>query len=895
MVAGHGSPNLSRGRMKRKLLGTCLALMVAATSARAAADFGAYYTKLHTGQEWEAYCRTGPHPDVVVQLATGQLVFWRGNSYLPYWKSAQGQWNLTEIIPRHGDGTAAMPDRVNVYSHAEVITNTPSEVVVHWRYLSSFTAGNPHGAVSPNNFVDELFTITPNGHVERVVKKGTEKTDDWNDPLNQTTQALQLDAAGVAELRRQEPGHSVVPVKVAGNPGNKSAVGSPALWFKFDEGLGDQTTEEMTKTSLPVAGPKTLWKKGIAGTALQFDGYHTAVALPAAQAPAVTGGSLTLEGWFALGAYPWNWAPLVQQGDDKGYFLGVDSHGYPGFMVQVDGTWQQLTVPNKPPYKDANHLELFKWYQMAGTYNKSDGLMRLFVNGQEVARKTIGTGGLQGAAADAVRVGKAGILRTPTNGTHDTLPSDFSLDGLLDEVKVYTVALDAAQIARSFANFNPGPEIVAAPDMPKRQFPTITTDGKFRAIYTRLPYYETWDNLWRFGPHADVVVGFDQMPTKFVFWRGVSYIPMMVNESGQWFTNEFDETGFTKTAHGDCEPMSDKGCWDSHARIIENNSARVVIHWRYCLENPSHDWANMDDHGWGDIADWYYYIYPDGVASKNMRCYSSQPASWHEWDEQIAVFGEGQHPEGVVKKTPVMTLVDKAGHAVDYDWNPNPPQPDYPGKIIQMIHLTGQYSPFSVQNIERGDIYKGERTWYAVFPSWNHWPTSQINSSGRNASFPDRAAHCSISHLFWPYSAQQAGPISFQEKILLEGMSDQPAATLTRLARSWLNAPPLTAISGGTAQGYAPAQRAYDLQWAGGPMEFAIAADDEHPIENLCFQIKGWKSRTTQAVLTINHVSQVPGRNFRQGVNIDTDGTYTLIVWVGLSAAAPQNFVLTEK
>ena len=86
----------------------------------------------------------------------------------------------------------------------------------------------------------------------------------------------------------------------------------------------------MTHAVLPIAGPKALWKKGVSGAALEFDGYHSAVVLPAAKAPRLASGSVTLEGWFALGAYPWDWAPLIQQGDDKGYFLGVDSHGYPG-------------------------------------------------------------------------------------------------------------------------------------------------------------------------------------------------------------------------------------------------------------------------------------------------------------------------------------------------------------------------------------------------------------------------------------------------------------------------------------------------------------------------------------------------------------------------------------
>jgi len=889
-------PNTKDTTMKLQSIILGLSVLAAARLAGAQVDFGAYYTELKTGRDWEAFSRTGKDADVVVRLAKagGELVFWRGNSYLPYWKTAMGQWDLAEIVGRSGDGAKPMPDQTNAYSHVEVIENTPAVVVVHWRYLASFTAGNPHGAVSPNHFVDETFTITPAARVERVIRQGTDKTDDWNDPTNQITQVLQLNADGVAQLSRSAPQHAHSPARVEGNSAKGPPVGTPALWLKFDEGLGETTRDEVTQTELPVAGPKSLWKQGVAGTALEFDGYHTVVAVPAAKAPVVGGGSITLEGWFALGAYPWNWAPIVQQGDHDGYFLGVDSHGYPGFMLKVDGSWQQLSVPNKHPYADANHLALFKWYQVAGAYDRNDGVMRLFVNGQEVANKTIGKGGVQAANAE-VRVGKAGVLGVPTEGTHDTLPSEFGIDGLIDEVKVYTVALDAGQIATAFANFNPGAAIVVAPDMQKRALPNPTTGGQFKGIYTHLRYYETWDNLWRFGEHADVVVGFDQLPTKFVFWRGVSYIPMLVNESNQWFTHEFNETGGTASAPGDCEPMSDKACWDSHVRIIENNAARVVVHWRYQLENPDHHWANEDATGWGDIADWHYYIYPDGVACKIMRLYSSKPETWHEWNEQIVVLGEGQHPESVVSKTPVMTLIDRAGKATTYDWNPNPPNPKYKGQVVQKIHFTGKYHPFAIQDFDGGDIYGGERTWYSVFPSWNHWPTAQVNSSGRNASFADRAAHSSISHLSWPRSSQQRGKISYEERLLMEGMSDQSAAVLANLARSWLSAPAVSEVTGGTSQGYDPSHRAYSFEWGAAPLGFRIAASDDKPIHNLCFEIRHWKSRSCAAVLKINHADQVPGSDFRQGVNIDTDGTYTLIVWAGLSANTPQEFEIGEN
>ena len=498
---------------------------------------------------------------------------------------------------------------------------------------------------------------------------------------------------------------------------------------------------------------------------------------------------------------------------------------------------------------------------------------------------------MQTVTAD-VRVGKAGIRRVPTDGTHDTLPSEFGFDGLIDEVKVYNVALSQSQIAASFAKYNPGPAILNAPDMQKRRFPVPTTNGKFGAVYTHLPYYETWENLLRFGQYADVVVGFDQLPIHYVFWRGVSYIPMMVNESNQWFTEEFNETGGSADAPGDCEPMSDKGCYDSHVRVIENNAARVVVQWRYRLANPDHHWAFYDARtGWGDIADWYFYIYPDGVAAVILRCYSSRPDYWHEWDEQIAVFGEGQHPESVIRKTPVMTLVDGAGKATDYDWNPNPPSPQYGGNIIQMIHFTGHYSPFAIQNFTGGDIYSGERTWYSVFPTWNHWPTAQADSSGRNASFPDRASHSSISHLFWPMYFQQGGTIPFQEELLMEGMTDLPAASLTNLAKSWLQAPRLDVVSDCRSAGYDPSQRAFVLCATGSSPSFRVAASAGRPIVHPCFVVKNWNCEDA-AQLEINSQAEAGGPGFRQGVVRDPNGRPQLVVWLRRQATVPVTFTL---
>lgn len=855
----------------------------------------AYYTRVDSGEPSEKSERIDDYADVIVKLDNpdGQLVFAHGTSYLPVWKTAKGKWPLEELVPRQGDGTAARPDRVNAYSYVAIIESSPTKVVVHWRYLSRFSSGNPHGNLDTDNFVDELFTITSKGEITRVMKQGTKTIDEWNDPLNQTTRILTLTSDGVLEVNRATPGCSTCSVPIKGNPIKGPVVGSPVAWFKFDDAQGDTTEEAISKNRIAAAGHKTLWKQGVSGTALQFDGYRSFVALPQSQAPKLKGGDLSLEAWVALGAYPWNWAPIVQQGDNDGYFLGINSTGYPGLMLKVGANWHELSAPSQPPYKDANHLSLFRWYYIAGTYSKTDGMMRLYLDGKEIAAKQVGAEGARLAQADT-RIGKAGIQRKPTNGTHDTHPSDFGLDGLIDEVRVHDVALTAGQVAQSHRNFDPGNTVVAAPDMQRRALPNPDLGSRFGGIYTRLPYYETWDNLWRFGPYADVVVGFDQLPIKFVFWRGVSYIPMIVNESNQWFSNEFNETGFKPDAPGDCEPMSDKPCWSSHVRILENTPARVVVHWRYRLVNPVQHWAFYDQAtGWGDLADWYYYIYPDGVATKRMRCYTGRPDLWHEWDEQMAILGEGQHPESVVKRAPVMTLVDKEGKATDYDWNPEPPRPDFKGKIVQLIHYTGRFSPFTIQDFKAGSIYRGERTWYSVFPSWNHWPTSQINSSGRNSLFPDRAAHCSISQLSWASVRQQSGDVPYLERTLMEGMTDQNAESLCALAKSWLQAPPIEPISDCGSASYDQAQRAYVLTATGSAPSFLIVADTERPIVNLCFVVKNWNC-DDKAKLVADSKPVTESPDFRQGIVRDIDGRQMLVAWVKTTGITPVIFTLSR-
>jgi len=902
-------------------------------------DFGAYYTRIDTGEEWEKYDRTGDFADIVVDLGAenGRFVFWRGSSYLPYWENASGkQFYVKEIIERKGDGNGIMPDKVNTYSKIALIESSKEQVIVHWRYLPEFSGSNPHTGVKAINFVDEYFTIYPNGNVIRTIKKGTPKIEAWKDTGNQIVQEFSLNRKGIKITKQTEAKVSSEQKNtIKGSDIVAASVKKPVAWFKFDEALGDTTVDNLGSGKSVITGDKTVWKKGMSGTALQFDGYKTTVKIPAANAPKPVE-EITLEGWIAIGAYPWSWCPMIQQADDvpeevrlfrgdyditdlkkregdlsvgliggdpdnvegdanleeeeidfdeiefkvkyqkendTGYFFGIDGHGHPGFNLRVGGVWEELTSDF--------HLIRKKWYHLTATYSKSTGEMAVFVNGNKVANKKVAQADIELSLKD-IQIGQGKDRRPSDPVRENTFTGTYSFDGLIDEVKIYDVALSEEEIKETYALYNKD----IAPDMDKRVLPNGEERNTFGAYYTNLKFYDNWDNMWRTSEHSDVVVEFDDNPSKFIFWKGVSYIPMMVNENDFWYSNEFNETWSTSGGQGCQEPMSDKQCLYNSVKILENTPARVVVHYRFPLVDVKKYKANyVEETGWYDIADWYYYIYPDGVAVKVEHLWTSGERN-HEWQESMTIFGPDQHPHDIIERKATFTIVRIDGEHAVYDWNPLPPDgiDDVERANIQHINYRGEYDPVTiVDEMLWTNVYGGEITDYAIFPTWNHWPVGQMPSDGRYASYPDRTSHSSLSHIFPPNYDEQFGNRPYQVKLFMEGMLKQEPLELIPLAKSWIHAPLLRNVKGCTGK-YNKPERAYEFETESDSMSMTILANEDKPLENLCLVFKHWNSKE-KAVVSVDGLAI----ESKQGIVRDTDGTYKLIVWIRKSSNQPFN------
>ncbi len=839
---------------------------------------------------------TGKYADIVVHIDENRrLVFGRETSYCPWLETPRGRFPLGQLVE-------CQPDPMCLCSYVRIIKNEPEEVLIHWCHVP-----DPESIVITEK-IHELFAVTPGGMVVRQVKVGTQRLEDFQDPANLTVQKLQLTEAGFKELSLSKPELSGKPSEaVDGSPVRKNISASPAAWLKFDEGLRttaaadkQKTQESVGRTVCTISGNKTLWKPGVSGTALAFDGYFSKVTLPRVKAPRVTD-ELTLEAWVVLGAYPWNVAGIVHQSageaitpqaykhgyrdpyvyrpwEIQGYMLGIDPYGRPMFKVggrQVGGG----EVQHKETVSTKHIIPTYRWAHLAGVYG--NGSMSLYMNGKLVDQK---------AASGAIKMldrdvliglnGDAQRISDPVShsdfAANNNLPIIYGIEGLIDEVKIYDRALSAEQIQQSYRAFLPPAEGVDNPSLERRILPGEVTGrpaSKFGATYTTLEYHELWDNLWRPSSYRDIVVRFDALPTTVVFWQGPNFGSGWVTENNRWMSDQSCEMG---GPHGCAEHMSDKRARFGRVRLIENTDARVVVHWRYPCIDVGYVFPSPDV--W---ADEYCIIYPDGVGIRHV---ARAPSGWH--DIQILTQAGTTCLDNV--SLTALTVANLDGESAELTWEPPNHPPDNPIKdaCIKVVNFKSDWKVFVIYRegaqIETWGRFEQSKHTPDPFPGpWNHWPVGLNPSDGRYAVSHDRVTHASLG------GARRVG------NFIMYGFTDKSATSLIPLAKAWNHPPTLTNLEGCESRGYRQTERAYILASKASSMSFTLNGSEETPVYNPCFAIENWTSEN-KSRLVVNGIEMESGKSFRQGITRDADGTMTLVVWVELESVSPVRFAVED-
>jgi hypothetical protein len=692
--------------------------------------------------------------------------------------------------------------------------------------------------------------------------------------------------------------------------GVASATDNPILHWSFDDAkdLGfeygeyapkQETQEGITGTGFDISG-LAKYVPGVSGTAMKFDGFSSQVQgvvfvpeeeeeeMEEDEEEAFMPESITIEAWIALGAYPWNWAPILTIGKYKvtGFYFGIDSRGRLGFhMSDATSVWHECNSDIDSDTKLG--LGIQEWHHVAATYSPEKG-SAIFINGALAGKYndfTFDYGIAYSEVEKGFLIGKNALDLPPTEPIRDwaTYPSRYSFDGIIDELKVYDRAMNAGEITKLYTAAKPKNK----PQFESRRFPTIKSSGRFGANYTRLKFYPEWDALWPVGDYMDVVVQFDELPTKVMFWRGTRYSSCLVSENGKWLADQSRETGSNwflgegpreEMPTGCVEHMSDTQCRSARVSIIESNDARVIVNWRYLQMDVKFRQLDVpNDTGFGEWGNELYYIYPDGVSVRKVL------PGYGGWQETIFLNEPGTRPEDNVELA-AATLVNLDGQTKTYSWKRGYPEYDLEGGIIQMINFKSQYKPYIIFREGGGwEVFNLEvRPDYSHFPWWNHWPVAQTISDGRSANAPDRAAHSSLS---WGDPNGEAA---------LYGMTNESAESLVPLAKSW-NRPPKASIEGTAYEilGYDYTQRAYvlDTKTTGKPLGLHFAASDESPLVNIVLVINHWGGEDVD--LNLNGQDFPRGKSFRYDFEYDAEGNITLVVWLKVRSEDDIQLTLT--
>ncbi len=159
------------------------------------------------------------------------------------------------------------------------------------------------------------------------------------------------------------------------------------------------------------------------------------------------GSQVTMEAWIKPTAFPNEWIAIIHKADER-----VDNFGNRSYVLMLNsqGFIQLASAPSKQGQIEIQSpsglISLDNWYHIAGVVDAENGVMRIFVNGAEVAR---------GDFAGDIHVSKLPLW---VGWTHDSSPQSASFAGQMDEVRIWNIARTQEEIRETIHSHLTGSE-----------------------------------------------------------------------------------------------------------------------------------------------------------------------------------------------------------------------------------------------------------------------------------------------------------------------------------------------------------------------------------------------------------------------------------------------------
>jgi len=344
-------------------------------------------------------------------------------------------------------------------------------------------------------------------------------------------------------------------------------------------------------------------------------------------------------------------------------------------------------------------------------------------------------------------------------------------------------------------------------------------------VFDSLPYEQGWDDQLK-----DVVV-FLPDGSRFVFWRGSSYVPFWAGRYNTGLTYEWAETTPPPDAFVDSvEPLMDKQLRYGRVEIVESTESKVHVRWKYQS-------CDFNYKIWGDWAVEDFYFYPDGFGTRVVTLTSS-PEREYELIEFIILTSQSTYPLNVLPRNLVDVLfLDGQKRSLQFPFlepqdSENRKTREVPAVWRIRLHKEESKTAISFSPRETHQPFAffaplRDRHQLVTPVYWgNHWPLTRGAPTGQgiNDAVHKTPAHNSI--MTWgfhlrpePLESQMVDTkdtlgkkrrMHVQKFAWLIGMTDDSDARLLERAQSYAQ-PPDISVTGGVYEGWKADLRAHQI------------------------------------------------------------------------------------
>ncbi len=442
----------------------------------------------------------------------------------------------------------------------------------------------------------------------------------------------------------------------------------PMAHWLFDEGQGNTTKESIKgiEDQIQFALSKgrfqpplnPIWSNGISGKALLFDGYSTYIQRPSSEVTQPVD-ALTITAWIAPRTYDFGaeqrLSAIVNQHNKEwcqGYIFGLYRHGSWSLQLGLDHEWVEVWSYEHP-------IPLNQWSFVAATYDKASAMLKLYLNGSEVASHNLSK------PASITPFNGDFLIGRNNNGMN--LAESFTMNnynGMMDELVLYNCALSASQISTAYHSYlKPyGGEIPVLPPEDLVQIRQLRADDRHRPQY-HLSAPEHWMN----EPHGPIYFNgqyhlFYQYNPQGPFWHYIHW--------GHWVSDDLVHWRDLPPALSPERDIDPDGIWSGSASYDEFGNPVLFYTAGNLAASPNQSVGMARStyplDGDNDLKQWVKHPVPIVVQEQGIGLFGEfrDPFVWKEDDQWIMLVGTGAVPEGNGGTAVVYT----SGNLMDWDY-----------------------------------------------------------------------------------------------------------------------------------------------------------------------------------------------------------------------------------